>query len=167
MANFRRDDIEPQFAEFPQPAAHPNDEARIGGKSAEDQAHFHGSPEPLSARRASVRIYRPARSAMQSGRANTKEWVLEMEPGSADSVEPLMGWIASDDTLKQVSLHFPTREAAVAFAEKEGWPYQVFEPKEAEARRPKSYADNFPWFGEQPSVRSSLPGGMPGTRDGG
>jgi len=158
MADSLRDNGPPQFAEFPHPAAHPNDEARIGGKSAEDQAHFHGSPEPLPARRASARIFRPARSAMQSGRAGTRDWILELEPGSPVSIEPLMGWAASNDPLQQVSLHFGSREAAIAFAEKEGWPYRVSEPKERKIRQPKSYADNFRWPEDNPP-------GLPAAKD--
>ncbi len=89
-----------------------------------------------------VRIFRPARTAMQSGLANTKKWVLEFEPSSPKATDPLMGWTSSADTTGQVQLRFPTREAAVAFAEKHGFEYRVFEPKERPLR-PKSYADNF------------------------
>ncbi len=89
-----------------------------------------------------VRIFRPARTAMQSGEANTRKWVLEFEPSSPKTTDPLMGWIGSDDTTGQVHMHFPTREAAVAFARKQGFEYRVFEPKE-QPRRPKSYASNF------------------------
>ncbi len=89
-----------------------------------------------------VRIFRPARSAMQSGEANTRKWVLEFEPSSPKTTDPLMGWIGSDDTSGQVHMRFSTRAAAVAFAKKHGFAYQVFEPKE-QLRRPKSYASNF------------------------
>ena len=89
-----------------------------------------------------VSIYRPAGSAVQSGRANTKRWVLEFEPTSPPEIEPLMGWLASTDTQKQVRLMFPTRESAVAFADRHGWDYTVHEPRER-AVRPKSYAEQF------------------------
>ncbi|WP_084462750.1 ETC complex I subunit [Oceanibaculum pacificum] len=91
-----------------------------------------------------VRIYRPARSVMQAGRARTKKWVLEFEPRYATEIEPLMGWTSSRDTLQQVKLTFPSKERAVAFAERQGWPYTVIEPHEPKIR-PKSYADNFRW----------------------
>jgi hypothetical protein len=89
-----------------------------------------------------VSIHRPAGSAVQSGRANTKHWVLELEPTSPPEIEPLMGWLASTDTQKQVRLVFPSRESAVAFADRHGWDYTVYEPRER-AVRPKSYAEQF------------------------
>jgi hypothetical protein len=82
------------------------------------------------------------RSAVQSGRANTKRWVLEFEPTSAPEIEPLMGWVASTDTQKQVRLMFPTCESAVAFAERYGWDYTVYAPRKHTVR-PKSYAEQF------------------------
>jgi len=89
-----------------------------------------------------AKIYKPAKNAMQSGRANTAEWVLEYELESPRRPEPLMGWVAADDTLNQVRIKFLTKEAAVAFAEKEGFEYTV---SEAHARKvkPQSYIDNF------------------------
>ena len=53
-----------------------------------------------------VRIYQPAKTAMQSGRRNTKRWILEFEPGTKKEVEPLMGWISSADTRNQVRVYF-------------------------------------------------------------
>ena len=89
-----------------------------------------------------VRIYQPSKTAMQSGRAKTQTWVLEYEIETPRRPEPLMGWISSGDTLNQVRLGFPSKEEAVAFAEKKGWAFDV---AETQARRvvPKSYADNF------------------------
>ena|SRR5947209_6235777 len=72
-------------------------------------------------------IYRPAKSAMTSGRARTKQWVLEFEPQSAPFIEPLMGWTGSADPLAHVRLSFPTREAAVAYAERQGLAYELRE----------------------------------------
>lgn len=89
--------------------------------------------------RVAVSIYRPARSAVQSGRANTKRWVLEFPPTSPLEADPLMGWLGSTDTRKQVRLTFPTRESAIAFAERHGWDCTVYEPR-GRAVRPKSYA---------------------------
>ena len=89
-----------------------------------------------------VRIYRPAKTAMQSGRAQTQEWVLEFEPGKPKLVEPLMGWTSGRDTRDQVQLSFETRETAVAYAEKHGLDYTVEQPHDR-AVKPKSYADNF------------------------
>ena len=89
-----------------------------------------------------ARIYKPARTAMQSGAANTKEWVLEYVPEKPREIEPLMGWTSSADMNQQVRLRFETREEAVAYCERHGIPYQVAEPK-AVTRRAMSYSDNF------------------------
>src|ERR1700742_1826527 len=75
-----------------------------------------------------ARIYKPAKTAMQSGQAKTKDWVLDYEPSSPREVEPLMGWTSSGDMLSQVRLFFETKEEAVAFAQENGIPFRVFEP---------------------------------------
>jgi len=89
-----------------------------------------------------ARIYRPARTAMQSGAAKTKQWLLEFEPEQARQAEPLMGWTSSTDMRGQVKLFFDTMEEAVAYAQREGLPYRVEEPHDAK-RRTISYSDNF------------------------
>ena len=89
-----------------------------------------------------ARIYRPAKTAMQSGHAKTREWVLDYEPEEPRVVESLMGWTSSGDMKSQIRLEFVTKEEAVAYAERHGIPYQVFEAKPP-ARRGLSYADNF------------------------
>ncbi len=89
-----------------------------------------------------ARIYRPAKNATQSGMGKTKLWRLEFMPESARSIEPLMGWTSSSDMKSQIKLDFETREEAVAYAERNGIPYRVEEPKEI-ARRIASYSDNF------------------------
>jgi len=89
-----------------------------------------------------ARIYRPARTAMQSGRARTKSWVLEFEPERPRAPDPLMGWTSSSDMRAQIELEFDTAEEAVAYAEKNGIAYQVFEPHPPRPRA-KSYAENF------------------------
>ena len=89
-----------------------------------------------------VRIYRPAKTATQSGRAKTARWVLEHSPRGHREVDSLMGWTGSDDTTQQVRLSFDTREQAVAYARRHGFAYVVEEPQ-THTVRPKSYADNF------------------------
>jgi NADH dehydrogenase ubiquinone Fe-S protein 4 len=89
-----------------------------------------------------ARIYQPAKTAMQSGKARTRKWVLEFEPEQPRQIEPLMGWTASSDMRSQVCLDFDTSEEAVAYAEKHSIPYQVFETHRP-APRSKSYSDNF------------------------
>jgi hypothetical protein len=90
-----------------------------------------------------ARIYKPAKTAMQSGTAKTREWVLDYEPEKPREVEPLMGWTSSGDMRAQVRLRFDTAEEAVAYCERHGIAYQLFEAKPATARRTISYSDNF------------------------
>jgi len=89
-----------------------------------------------------VRIFRPTKTAMQSGRAKTHEWVLEFETGKAKEIDPLMGWTGSRDTRNQVQLRFESKEEAIAYARRHGYGYSVDEPQER-VFRPKSYAENF------------------------
>jgi hypothetical protein len=89
-----------------------------------------------------ARIYKPAKTAMQSGEARTKSWVLDYEPEQPRRVEPLMGWTSSSDMRQQVRLRFASKEDAVAYCEKNGIAYQVSEPH-AKAARKIAYADNF------------------------
>jgi hypothetical protein len=89
-----------------------------------------------------ARIYRPAKTAMQSGYARMKEWVLEFAPQTARSIDPLMGWTTSSDMTAQVRLEFDSRDDAIAYAQRNGIPYTVHEPKPRKAIR-KSYSDNF------------------------
>jgi hypothetical protein len=97
-----------------------------------------------------ARIYRPAKSAMQSGRGNTRAWVLEfVNPGARRRPDPLMGWTGNDDTSGQVRLTFETREQAIAYAEREGLNFTVEEARERK-RLVKSYADNFSAGRKQP-----------------
>ena len=89
-----------------------------------------------------ARIYKPARTAMQSGKGNAKEWVLDYEPEEPRTVEPLMGWTSSVDMKQQVRLQFASQEEAIAYCEREGIAYQVFDTKPVERQR-ISYSDNF------------------------
>jgi hypothetical protein len=89
-----------------------------------------------------ARIFKPTRTAMQSGKANTRDWVLEFEPASARTPDRLMGWTSSSDMDGQIRLSFETKEEAIAYAQKHGVAFQLFEPKESK-RIIKAYADNF------------------------
>ncbi len=92
----------------------------------------------------SAKIYQPARSAMQSGQSRTKGWILEFIPAQARFIDPLMGWTGSGDMNSQVKLTFDTREAAIAYAEKNGIEYLVAEPKKrSHILRQNGYGDNF------------------------
>ena len=89
-----------------------------------------------------ARIYRPTKTAMQSGRAQARKWILEYEAATPRRPDPLMGWASAADTLNEVQLRFDTRDEAVAFADRLGLDYTVIAPHDS-AERPKSYADNF------------------------
>ncbi len=90
-----------------------------------------------------ARIYRPSKTAMQSGRAKAAAWVLEFEPKDARRPDPLMGWTFTGDTeSSQVRLSFETKEEAVRYAETHGIAFQLIDPAPAK-RIIKAYADNF------------------------
>jgi len=89
-----------------------------------------------------ARIYRPTKTAMQSGSAKTKRWLLEFEAEKALEAEPLMGYTSSSDMRSQIKLWFETAEEAVAYATRNGIVFRVEEPKEA-SHKTVSYSDNF------------------------
>ncbi len=89
-----------------------------------------------------ARIYQPAKTATSSGRAKNSYWLLEMEPTTGKVIDPLCGWSGSGDTQQQVQLKFPTKDAAIAYAKRNGLDVTFSNPK-ARIVRPKAYADNF------------------------
>jgi hypothetical protein len=90
----------------------------------------------------SARIFRPTKSATQSGAGRTKKWRLVYDPQRPRTIDPLMGWTSSDDMTSQIRLTFDTKEEAVAYAERNGIAFTIEEPRPAE-RRTISYSDNF------------------------
>ncbi len=91
-----------------------------------------------------ARIYQPAKTAMQSGTAKAKGWVLEFAPASAREVDPLMGWTSSSDTQTQVRLRFDSREAAEDYATEKAIAFDVTDPKPRKPNiRPRGYGENF------------------------
>ncbi|XP_051901197.1 NADH dehydrogenase [ubiquinone] iron-sulfur protein 4, mitochondrial [Pristis pectinata] len=90
-----------------------------------------------------VRIFVPARNAMQSGTNNTKLWKMEFDTRERWE-NPLMGWASTADPLSNSVLSFTSKEDAIAFVEKNGWRYEV-EEKKVKMTRPKSYGANFSW----------------------
>lgn len=104
--------LEPTFVPLAEPA---NDDRRVAHR-VRSCAFPHD---------AVARIYKPARSAMTSGKARTKGWRLSFERRSAPFIEPLVGWTGGDDTLTQVVLEFPTLASAIRYAEREGLRYTV------------------------------------------
>ncbi len=89
-----------------------------------------------------ARIYQRYRNAMQSGKARTDQWVLEFESRAEKRPDPLTGWSGGADTQEQVTLNFPTLEAAKAYAERYEIAYHVLPPA-APKLRLQAYADNF------------------------
>lgn len=96
-----------------------------------------------------AKIYRPAKNAMQSGKAQTKKWRLEFMLADAPKPEGLMGWISGADTNGQIRLEFDSKDEAIAFARAQGIPHQVAEPPEVK-RVIKSYSDNFAFRRREP-----------------
>lgn len=91
-----------------------------------------------------ARIFQPAKTAMSSGTAKTKRWVLEFVSSEARSVDPLMGWTSSDDTQSQVRLTFDSKDEALEYAADKGLDVTVQEPKKRKANiRPGGYGENF------------------------
>ena len=88
-----------------------------------------------------AKIYKPAKTAMQSGERNTKKWVLEFDTLNK-SVDPLMGWESSTDTFNSVKLEFKTKELAIEYSKKNKINFEIIEPKIRKIVK-KSYGDNF------------------------
>ncbi|KAJ3040629.1 hypothetical protein HDV00_010654 [Rhizophlyctis rosea] len=98
-----------------------------------------GCPPEVSRR--SVRIFKPSKTAMQSGVAGTKYWRIDFDIQERWE-NPLMGWATSHDPVQGVRMNFHTKEDAILFAERQGYDYWVEEPKR-EKERVKNYSDNF------------------------
>lgn len=96
-----------------------------------------------------ARIYKPAKTAMQSGRGKTESWVLELVSGARRQSDPLMGWTSVDNMNDQVQLKFDTRAEAVAYAKREGLVFTV-EEERTRKRLVKSYSENFSTDRKQP-----------------
>lgn len=92
-----------------------------------------------------ARIYKPSKSTMQSGRAKMESWVLEYESETPKEPEALMGWVSAGDTLSQITVKFPTLEAAEAYAQEEGLEYSVLQPRVRKIK-PRNYGDNFKYI---------------------
>lgn len=91
-----------------------------------------------------ARIYQPSKTAMSSGTAKTRTWVLEFAPASARDVDPLMGWTSSSDTQSQVKLRFDSKEAALEYAQAHDIDAIVREPNKRKPNiRAGGYGENF------------------------
>ncbi len=78
---------------------------------------------------------------MQSGKRNSKKWILQFETLNT-STDPLMGWESSRDTMSEVKLEFTTKEQAIEYAKKNNIEYSVIQPQTRKIIK-KSYSDNF------------------------
>ena len=88
-----------------------------------------------------AKIYKPSKTAMQSGTKKFGKWIIEfitVKPG----INPLMGWESSSDTYSELNLEFKTKELAIEYARKNKIDYELIEPKSRKINK-KSYADNF------------------------
>jgi len=101
-----------------------------------------GAPKELLLR--PVRIYRPSPTAAQSAKATSHHWRLDWDilQGSGRWENQLMGWASTADTQQAIGLKFKTKDAAIHFCEKQGYPYFVQEPNKPKFV-PKNYASNY------------------------
>ena len=88
-----------------------------------------------------AKIYKPTKTAMQSGYRKSKNWILEFDTLDT-KISPLMGWESSLDTMSEIKLEFSTKEQATNYAKKNNIDYYVLEPKKRKLII-KSYSDNF------------------------
>ena len=88
-----------------------------------------------------AKIFKPSKTAMQSGKSNTSKWILEFITED-NSINPLMGWESSTDTFHEIKLEFLDKESAMDYAKKNKIKFEIIEPKERKIVK-KSYADNF------------------------
>ena len=88
-----------------------------------------------------AKIFKPNKSAMQSGLGKTDKWILEYETMDPTS-NPLMGWESSSDTYSELNLEFKSKDLAIDYAKKNNILFEVIEPQKRKINK-KSYADNF------------------------
>ena len=89
-----------------------------------------------------AKIFKPAKTAMQSGRSKFNKWVLKFSDKKNQLKDTMMGWNGGSSTISQIELKFSSKEEAVNYAKKNGIDYEVLETKERKVIN-KSYADNF------------------------
>lgn len=90
-----------------------------------------------------VRITEAPKSAMQSGRGKTHRWILEVLSNDPVMREEILGWVKGPNTESQVVLKFESQEAALTYAESQGWMVTTCSQNSPLPKTPKSYADNF------------------------
>ena len=91
-----------------------------------------------------VTIFKSSKTAMQSGNAKSKSWILEFLDHDKKDIEPLMGWTSSSNTMSQLNLTFKTKEDAISYCKKKGYIFNVIETKKRKSNiRKNGYGDNF------------------------
>jgi|TARA_B110000438_G_scaffold211813_1_gene203889 hypothetical protein len=88
-----------------------------------------------------AKIYKPTKSSMQSGKRNTKYWVMEFDTLNT-GINSLTGWTTSKDTMSEVKLEFESRDQAISYAKSNNINFYIIEPEERKLIK-KSYTDNF------------------------
>ncbi|XP_039271591.2 NADH dehydrogenase [ubiquinone] iron-sulfur protein 4, mitochondrial-like [Styela clava] len=139
MQKAQKDDIRPKYPKSAETAVQILEDPSDEGVFA-----LTGVPEEHIVTRR-VRIFRPAKNAMQSGAQNIKQWKIEFDTRERWE-NPTMGWCSNSDPLSNISMamSFKTKEHAMEFVERQGWSYFIEEPVEKQMQ-PKSYAANFSW----------------------
>jgi len=88
-----------------------------------------------------AKIFKPSKTAMQSGKRTSKKWLLEFDTLDTQ-INPLMGWESSVDTMSEVKLEFSSKDEAINYAKRNNLDYYVIEPEKSKIVK-KSYSDNF------------------------
>jgi len=96
-----------------------------------------------------IKIYKPAKSSMQSGLGKTKQWIAEYITETDKVKDTLMGWNSSLDTKEQIKMFFDTKEQAIEWSKKNNQQFIIIEPKERKIK-PKNYASNFDMNRKEP-----------------
>ena len=89
-----------------------------------------------------AKIYKPSKTAMQSGRSKYNKWVLKYSDHKNQLKDTMMGWNGGSSTVSQIELKFSSKEEAVSYAKKNSIDYEILETSERKVIN-KSYADNF------------------------
>ena len=88
-----------------------------------------------------AKIYIPSKTATQSGLGKEDKWILEFDSKDT-SINPMMGWESSNDTMGEVKLEFSTKDKAIEYAKNNNIYYKLIEPNKRKFII-KSYAENF------------------------
>jgi len=121
-----------------------NEEKRVAiiGAVQEDLTPLTGIPE-LHVKHRRVRIFKPAKNAMQSGTNATQKWRIEFDAWERWE-NRLMGWVSTGDPLSNMIVEFSDLEDAIAYCERHKWNFEVEQPQKLR-RLKKNYGENYSW----------------------